>query len=438
MIPSGGEAAEPFLNTPVALIAIVILVGLSGFFAGSETALTGASRARMHTLEKEGSKRAALVNKIRERKDNMIGALMLGNTAVHVMASAIAAGLLIELFGEAGVLYASAAMTAVMIVFGEVLPKTYALHRADSMAMTIAPLIKAVIAIFAPLTAMITFIVRFILRLCGMDMSMVSSGHHLELLRGAIDLHRGPEEEVQAQRAMLRSVLDLADVEVFEIMTHRKNVAMVDASLPMNRIVEEVLDSAYTRLPLWKDDPDNIVGVIHVKALLKDMKTHEGRISKPDIRSLSTEPWFIPESTTLFDQLQAFRQRREHFALVVDEYGSFKGVVTLEDIIEEIVGEIEDELDEVVAGVRKQPNGSYMVDGDVTIRDLNREFEWNLPDENYATIAGLVLHEAQVLPEPGQAFHFYGFRFDIVRRQRNQITLVRISPPPRKQASEAA
>jgi len=432
-----GEAAEPLFNTPVSIIAILVLVGLSGFFAGSETALTGASRARMHTLEKEGNKRAALVNKIRERKDDMIGALMLGNTAVHVMASAIAAGLLITLFGADGVLYASAGMTALVLIFGEVLPKTYALHRADKMAMAIAPLIRTVIMIFSPITVLITFTVRVLLKLCGMDMTMVSSGHHLELLRGAIELHRGPEEEVQAQRAMLRSVLDLADVEVFEIMTHRKSVAMIDGSLPLDQIVSEVLASAYTRLPVWKDDPDNIIGVIHAKTLVKDMQAHEGKLSKPDIESLLSEAWYIPESTSLFDQLQAFRQRREHFALVVDEYGSFMGVVTLEDVIEEIVGEIEDELDEVVAGVRKQPNGTYMVNGDVTIRDLNREFEWNLPDENYATVAGLILHEAQTLAEPGQAFHFYGFRFDIIRRQRNQITLVRITPP-KKQLSEAA
>ena len=244
-----------------------------------------------------------------------------------------------------------------------------------------------------------------------------------------IDMHTGPEEETQEQRAMLRSVLDLEHVEVCEIMTHRKNVMMVDASKSQTQIVEEVLDSPYTRLPLWKDDFDNIIGVIHVKMLIKELRAHEGNVTTPDIESLVTEPWFIPETTTLFDQLQAFRQRREHFAIVVDEYGSYMGIVTLEDIIEEIVGEIEDEMDEIVAGVRKQPNGTFLVDGDVTIRDLNREFDWDLPDEDYSTIAGLILHEAQIIPDPGQSFNFYGMRFDVVKRQRNQITLVRITSP---------
>lgn len=416
---------------------ILVLLCLSAFFSGSETALTAASKGRMHALAKEGNKRAAMVNKIRAQKDRMIGALLLGNNLVNILASALATSVLIKIFGQAGVVYATLVMTFLVLIFAEVLPKTYALHFADKMAMIIAPVIRFVTIILAPITEMITRIVRMVLKALGEDISKVAPGSHLEVLRGVIDMHTGPEEEVQTQRAMLRSVLDLADVEAFEVMTHRKNVIMIDASKPMEQIVDEVLESPYTRMPVWKDDPDNIIGVIHVRSLLKDMKAHDGKVTLPDVESLATDPWFIPETTTLFDQLQAFRERREHFSIVVDEYGSFMGIVTLEDVIEEIVGEIEDETDEVVAGVRKQPNGTYLVEGDVTIRDLNRELEWNLPDEDYATIAGLILHEAQILPEVGQSFVFYGCQFDVVRRQRNQITLVRITPP-KKQAAEAA
>jgi Mg2+/Co2+ transporter CorB len=431
MIPAD-SSAEPMLGTTGSLIAIAVLISLSGFFAGSETALTGASGARMHTLEKEGNRRAALVNRIRAQKNSMIGALMLGNTAVHVMASALAASLLIHLFGESGVLYASGVMTILVLIFGEVMPKTYALHHSDRMSMAIAPLIRACIFLFAPITSLITWIVRMVFKLLRANLSMVSTGHHVEMLRGAIELHRGPEEETNAQRAMLRSILDLADVEVGEIMTHRRQVITIDADLPPAQIIDEALKSPYTRIPVWKNESENIVGVLHIKTLVKEMQAMQVRGEKGgeiDILSLCSEPWFIPDTTTLFDQLQEFRARREHFAFVIDEYGAYMGIVTLEDILEEIVGEIEDETDTLVAGVRKQPNGTYLIEGAVTIRDLKREYDWDLPDEDYSTIAGLILHESQMIPEIGQSFNFFGFRFDILRRQRNQITLLRVTPP---------
>ncbi len=413
----------------VTILAIFALLLLSAFFSGSETALTAASRARLHSLEKDGNKRAALVNKIRSRKDRMIGALLLGNNLVNILASALATSVLIKLVGEAGVVYATLVMTLLVLIFAEVLPKTYALHFADKMSMFIAPVIHLVTIVLAPVTEMITRIVRMFLRAVGVDLSMVSRGSHMEVLRGVIEMHTGPEEQTNEQRAMLRSILDLADVDVSEIMTHRKYVGMIDAATPMEQVVDELLASPYTRLPVWKDDQDNIIGVLHVKTVIKELRAHNGKMSKLNIEDLVVPPWFIPESTVLFDQLQEFRQRREHFAVVIDEYGSFMGVVTLEDILEEIVGEIEDETDEMVSGVRRQVNGTYLVEGDVTIRDLNREFEWSLPDEDYATIAGLLLHEAQTIPDAGQSFTFFGLRIDVVKRHRNQITLVRITPP---------
>jgi len=413
----------------LSVVAIFVLLLCSAFFSGSETALTAASKARMHAREKEGDKRAALVNRIRDKKDRMIGALLLGNNLVNILASALATSVLITTFGPAGVIYATAAMTLLVLVFAEVMPKTYALHYADDMSMRISPFVRLIIVIFAPITEMVTWIVRHLLRLFGADVTMVSGGHHIELLRGAIELHRGPEEGVEQQRAMLRSILDLAEVEVSEVMTHRKNVTTIDSGEPINKIVQQILASPYSRLPVWKDSPENIIGVVHVKSLLQEMQRHEGKVADISMESVVTAPWFVPETTALIDQLQAFRERREHFALVVDEYGSLMGVVTLEDILEEIVGDIDDEMDEIVAGVRRQPNDSYLVDGTVTIRDLNREFEWDLPDdEDYSTLAGLLLHEAQMVPDVGRVFHFYGFTFEVVRRQRNQITMVRVTP----------
>ena len=204
---------------------------------------------------------------------------------------------------------------------------------------------------------------------------------------------------------------------------------MIDADLPPSQIVTQVVRSPYTRIPLYRGQVDNIVGVLHAKALLRQVQTHSRDLDRINIDSEATTPWFIPESTSLLDQLQAFRQRREHFALVVDEYGSLMGVVTLEDILEEIVGDISDEHDEVPLGVRAQSDGSYLVDGRVTIRDLNRRFEWRLPDDNAATIAGLVIQIGRVIPNEGQIFMLNEFRFEVISRRRNRLALIRIKPP---------
>lgn len=413
----------------LSICAIIILLILSGFFSGSETALTAASRVRLHNFENDGDKRAALVNKIRERKDRMIGALLLGNNLVNILASALATSVLIKLFGEAGVVYATLVMTMLVLIFAEVLPKTYALHHADSMAMAIAPVIRVVIWLFAPVTEAVTWIVRAVLKLFGHDVTKVAAGSHLELIRGVIEMHQGPEQETQEQRAMLRSILDLADVVVEEIMVHRKNVVMMDADSDVESLVQDILGCPYTRVPLYQGTQDNIIGVIHVKEMLRALHKAHGDTGKIDLKDIVQQPWFIPETTSLFDQLQAFRDRKEHFAVVIDEYGSIMGVVTLEDILEEIVGEIEDEHDTPVPGVSTNADGSFTVDGSVTIRDLNREFEWRLPDDDYATLAGLILFEAKMIPEPGQSFMFYDFRFDVLKRQRNQITKIKVTPP---------
>ncbi len=411
------------------IIAIIILIFFSAFFSGSETALTAASRARMHNLAKSGNRKASLVNKIREQKEKMTGAILLGNNLVNILASALATSLFISLVGDEGVFYATLIMTMLVLIFAEVLPKTYALHAADKLAMAIAPVMKLVILVFSPVTDLVSWVVRNILKLFGTDINVVNIGDQLEILRGVIELHQGPQKQTSEQRAMLRSILDLAEVEVYEIMTHRKNVTMIDSEEPIDVIVSKVLDSPYTRLPVYKGEQDDIIGVVHAKWLLRELKDQGHNLDKIEIEKVAADPWYIPESTSLYDQLQEFRRRREHFALVVDEYGSVMGIVTLEDILEEIVGDIDDEHDVSVAGVRKLPGGSFLIDGTVTIRDLNREFEWSLPDEDYSTVAGLILYESQRIPESGQSYTFHGFRFDIVRRQRNQITLLRLTPP---------
>ena len=409
---------------------IVVLLLLGAFFSGAETAMTGASRARMHQLEQEGNPGARIVNRLRERKEQTIGALLLGNTLINILSSALATSVAIALYGDTGVVYSTMVMTVLVLIFAEVMPKTYAINAADRTAVAIAPLVRWVVLVLIPVTNAVGWIVRQLLRPFTHPPLAEAGAANQEELRGAIELHRGvdTEEEVKEERAMLRSILDLTYVEVGEIMTHRRNVVMIDAALPPSEIVDAVLNSAFTRVPLWQGEPDNIIGVLHAKALLREVHAHGGELERMDILSIAHKPWFTPNTTTLFDQLQAFRQRREHFALVVDEYGSLMGVVTLEDILEEIVGDISDEHDAQVAGVTAEPAGSYVVDGWVTIRDLNREFEWRLPDDRASTIAGLVLNEARRIPDIGQTFVFYDFKFEILGRQRHQITSLRLTP----------
>jgi Mg2+/Co2+ transporter CorB len=421
--------------TILSIGAIVLLLLLLAFFGAAETALTVASKPLMHTLETEGDKRAALVNRLYLGKERLLGSILLGNTLVNILATSLATTVAIDWAGEAGVAYATAIMTVVVLVFGEIMPKTFAIRHANDVARGIAPIMRAVVAVLGPASHGVHLLVSAALRLMGAPATTETDvGAAMAELRGAIEVHATPDE-VREEKRMLRSILDLADVEVGEVMIHRRNIAALDADLPPDRLVADILASPYTRLPLWRGNTDNVIGVIHAKDVLRAL--HAGPdASAVDVAALASAPWFIPDSTTLLEQLQAFRQRREHFALVVDEYGTLMGVVTLEDILEEIVGQIDDEHDVPLAGVRPQADGSVIVAGTVTLRDLNREFDWRLPDDEATTIAGLVLHESRQIPGVGQAFLFHGFRFEILRRHRNQITSIRITPEPAAPAAQ--
>jgi Mg2+/Co2+ transporter CorB len=416
------------------LVAIGVLVMLSGLFSGSETALTATSRARMHQLESEGDKRAARVSKLIADRESLIGAILLGNNVVNILASALATALFLKLFGQAGVAYATVIMTAVVLVFGEVLPKTYAISNPDRAAMAVARPILWAVRLFGPIVAAVKFIVRSLLKTFGVRAEGDVMSPHEEI-RGHIELHHSEGAVDTSDRSMLGGILDLRDYTVADVMVHRKNMEMIEAELEPRAAVAKALESRHTRIPLWKDDPENIVGVLHAKDLLRALNAAGGDLSLIDILKIAREPWFVPETTSLFEQLHAFRAKREHFALVVDEYGALMGLVTLEDILEEIVGEIDDVHDRPVEGIQHQPDGSVLVNGAVTIRDVNRTLDWNLPDNEAVTIAGLVIHEAQTIPEPGQVFSFHGRRFEITRRRRNQLTQIKISTLPSEDAA---
>lgn len=424
------------------LAAILALLVLSAFFSGSETALTAASRARMYQLEKSGDRQAGIVGHLIMSRERLIGALLLGNNLVNILASALATSLLIALFDEAGVVYATLIMTVLVLVFAEVLPKTWAIGNPDRFALAVAPLVRVVVFVFGPMIVGVEIFVRWLLRMLGADVDesrAVLSAR--EELRGAVDLQHLEGGLVKDERDRLGGILDLGELEVSDVMVHRTNMESLNADDPPAKLVSDILGSSFTRLPLWQGEAENIVGVIHAKDLLRSMTAVDWDVTKLDLMAVATPPWFVPDTTNLHDQLNAFLKRKTHFALVVDEYGEVMGVVTLEDILEEIVGEIADEHDVVVQGVRPQPDGSVLVDGSVPIRDLNRAMDWSLPDEEATTIAGLVIHEARMIPEERQAFTFYNFRFVVLRKQKNRIAQLRITalgPKERNAANEPA
>ena len=406
---------------------IVILILLSAFFSSAETALTAASDARMRQLATKGNKNAKIVEALRADREGLIGAILIGNNAVNVLASAIATSLFITLYGEAGLLWATMTMTVLLVVFAEVMPKTYALTFADRYALTIAPVIRIIVLALSPLALAIRWLASITIRARSDEDS-----DREEELRGLIELHGadGDDDDRETQ-AMLSSILDLNELTVEQIMTHRGSVSMINADDDLDDILRRVLESPHTRHPVFSGTSDNIIGVLHVKDLLRSIghlgeNVNENGDGNKFVQDIASPAYFIPETTLLFDQLQSFRSRREHFAVVVDEYGDFRGIVTLEDILEEIVGDIDDEHDIDLPGLTPQADGSWLVDGSVTIRDLNRALGWQLPDEDASTLAGLVLFESRTIPMPGQEFRFHNIRFRVVKRDGNRITSLRL------------
>ena len=411
------------------ICAIITLLACSAFFSGSETALTAASRAKMYALEKDGDNRAKLVNQLTSERERLISAILVGNNLVNILASSLATSLFLTQFGSAGVVYATLAMTVLVVIFAEVLPKNYAIANPDKSALALAPLLRPVMLVLAPITLGLNWIIRQMFKLFDRkmaDQTGLISAH--DELRGAIDLHHVEGGVIKRDKDMLGGVLDLNELVVSDVMVHRTKISALNADDPPETVVRQVLDSPFTRLPLWQDEPDNFIGVLHAKDLLRVLASHDWDITKLKLEDYASKPWFVPENTSLQDQLNAFLRKKMHFALTVDEYGEVMGLVTLEDILEEIVGEIADEHDVEVTGVRPQPDGSVNVDGLVPIRDLNRLMDWDLPDDEATTIAGLVIHEAQTIPEPGQTFTFYGYRIQVLKKQQNKITSLRIRP----------
>ncbi|SDE77621.1 Mg2+ and Co2+ transporter CorB, contains DUF21, CBS pair, and CorC-HlyC domains [Celeribacter baekdonensis] len=431
--------------------AIAALLVMSAFFSGSETALTAASRGKLRSQADKGEKGAERALKVTEDSERLIGSVLLGNNLVNILATSLATALFTKVFGQNGVALATLIMTFLVLIFAEVLPKTYAITNPESAAARVAAPIALIVTIFAPVVGFVRLLVRGLLRMFGVQTDPEADVLAVkDEIAGAIALGHVEGVVQKEDRDRILGALDLGERTVEEIMLHRSQIEMIDADLPPAEVLARSLKSPHTRLPIYRGDPENIIGVIHAKDLLRAMhaerEVHErlGRESQSldgdtplvlmdfsgfDVLAVAMKPYFVPETTTLDDQMRQFLHRHTHFALVVDEYGALQGLITLEDILEEIVGEITDEFDRSEASpVRSKDTGDWVVDGGMTIRDFNRSTECNLPDEEANTIAGLVIHEAQMIPNPGQVFSFHGYRFEVASRKDNRITKLKIRP----------
>lgn len=416
---------------------ILFLLVLSGFFSGSETALTAASRGKLRSLADKGNKGAERALLITEDNERLIGSVLLGNNLVNILAASLATAIFTRAFGESGVALATLVMTLLVLIFAEVLPKTYAITNSETAASLVSRPISFIVKIFSPIVAAVRVLVRGVLRLFGVQIDPDSNilDVHAEI-EGALTLGHSEGVVEKEHRDRILGALDLNERVVEEIMLHRSGIEMINAEDDPQDILQQCLLSNHTRLPVFKGDPENIIGVIHAKDLLRAMYKiiggPEGDASKLrsfKLSDVAMNPYFVPETSTLDEQMRQFLRRRTHFALVVDEYGSLQGLITLEDILEEIVGEITDEHDPADdQTMQPTEDGQYVIEGAMTIRDLNRATDWNLPDEEANTVAGLVIHEAQMIPTVGQVFSFHGFRFEVCDREGNRITELKIRP----------
>ncbi|MCY4314643.1 MAG: HlyC/CorC family transporter [Roseovarius sp.] len=415
--------------------SIFALLILSAFFSGSETALTAASRSKLRAKAQNGSRAAQRALNITQDNERLIGSVLLGNNLVNILAASLATALFTKLFGESGIALVTLVMTLMVLIFAEVLPKTYAITNAETAAVRAAPFIMIVIRIFSPIVSTVRMLVRFILKLFGVKTDPDS---HILAVREEIAgaLYIGHSEGVveKEDRDRILGALDLGDRTVEEIMLHRSQIEMIDASAYPKAILEKCLESSFSRLPVFDKDPENVIGVVHAKDISRELykllasnDDESGELDQIEIGQLSKKPYFVPETTTLDEQMRQFLRRRTHFALVVDEYGVLKGLITLEDILEEIVGDITDEFDKQEKPALEIIDSEQVIaDGSMTIRDLNRARDWALPDEEANTIAGLVIHEAQIIPEPNQVFNYHGFRFEVLEKKQNRITRLKV------------
>lgn len=409
----------------IPFLSVLGLIFISGFFSGSETGLTSVARPKIHKLKMQGDRRAIIVSKLREDKERLIGAILLGNNVVNIAASSIATSLAITYLGESGVVYATAIMTVLVLIFAEVLPKTYAVRHAEKVALAVAPVFVFITKVLSPFTMAVQIVVNRVISLVSSEPEDEMSG--VEVLRGAVDLYHEEGDVLKEDKDMLSGIFDLGETEIEQIMIHRNDMKTISINQPISDIAHCIANSPHSRFPVWKDSTDNIIGIIHAKDIFKLMQNHNAEVDSVDLTSVLRKPVFVPEKKTLKNQLKDFQAYKSHLALVVDEFGGITGMVTLEDIIEEVVGEIDDEHDvPKIKNIRHFKNGSYIVNGDISMRELNRKLEWNVSHEGSMTLAGYIMANAQRIPEKDESLEIGDYQFKILKKEGAKIALVKI------------
>ena len=406
------------------IILLFFLVMLSAFLSGSETALTATSKPRIIAQVKKGSKRANFVLKILNNKDNVISSILLSNNLVNILASSLATAFLYDIFGVSGIFYATLIMTIILVIFAEVLPKTYSINRPNRTALRISPIIYYLNKILFPFVFFINLIVKSVVKKQEDD-NKLSDLQSEEELQGIIDLYKTSNPDSEHEKDMLQSILELNDTTVEEVFTHRTSIYSIDSSLDVVDIINKINESRYTRIPFWKDNPENIVGLLNVRSLDIDLSNRDK--SKKVIFDKITKPWFIPETSNLLEQLVEFKKRKEHLAFVVDEYGELLGIITLEDIIEEIVGEIVDEIDIPDDDFKKNNRGLIIINGEKNLRDLYKHFDLEPPESESSTIAGHIMDIAKKIPLFGETVKDNVFSYKVLSHSRKQISKIEIN-----------
>ena len=406
------------------IILLFFLVILSAFLSGSETALTATSKPRIIAKVKKGSKRANFVLKILNNKDNVISSILLSNNLVNILASSLATAFLYDIFGVSGIFYATLIMTIILVIFAEVLPKTYSINKPNRTALRISPIIYYLNKILFPFVFFINLIVKSVVKKQEND-NKLSDLQSEEELQGIIDLYKTSNPDSEHEKDMLQSILELNDTTVEEVFTHRTNIYSIDSSLDIVDIINKINESRYTRIPFWKDNPENIIGLLNVRSLDIDLSNRDK--SKKVIFDKISKPWFIPETSNLLEQLVEFKKRKEHLAFVVDEYGELLGIITLEDIIEEIVGEIVDEIDIPDDDFKKNNRGLIIINGEKNLRDLYKHFDLEPPESESSTIAGHIMDIAKKIPLFGETVKDNVFSYKVLSHSRKQISKIEIN-----------
>jgi len=410
------------------ILIVIFLLLLSGLLSGSETSITSVSKSKIHKLAIRGDKRAQQLLHLIKNKSDFISSLLIGNNFVNILASVLTTAILIKYYGDKGILYSTILMSLLIVIFSEVLPKNYALIRPDRFALAMSKYLIVFSKIITPIMLLVKVINWSFFKIMRIDLeNKATSKTAREDIRNIINMHEDEGRLLKDEGDMLNAILDLKEITVEKIMTHRKNIYSIDLN-NKNEFFPRISKSSFSRIPVWKENPNNILGLIHAKNVLTNLND-QGQLDIAKIKENLIKPWFVPETTKAKDQLNEFIQRKEKLAFVVDEYGELMGLISMEDIIEEIVGNIFDEKDFSTIGIRKIDVNTYRIRGDVNIRDINRELDIQIPDTFYSTIAGYIIHETESFPDVGQIFSFGDIRYEIVNKNKNQITQIKMVLP---------